>query len=565
VTYYDAINEDLKVLHCSDQNCAPLGDSITSPDSVGSQGYTSSVALDAAGNPVVSYYGDGPSDGHLKVLHCDDPNCSSGGEIITVPDTAQDVGYNSSIVLDASGNPVISYYANIGQDLKLLHCDDPDCAPGGDSITSPDTGDGVGQYTSLKLDSSGNPVVSYWDFINNDLKVLHCDDPACAPGGDSITTPDAGVVGYTGSLMLDGEGNPVISYNGNGEIKLLHCDDPYCAPGGNSFTTPGLGFNSSMVLDAAGNPVLRYSDGEDLKVMHCDDPGCASGGDSVTAPANDNGGYLGSFALDGYGNPVASYYGAGLDLKILHCDNPACGGGQATTPTGTSVAVGLGTDVTVTFGQVTSPGMTVANLETVPAAPGGFTFGSPPAQYQIATTAAYTGSIQVCIDYYDESFAPEMEAGLLLMHYEAGNWLDVTTSLDTVNNFICGESNSLSPFGVMSLATGQDYDTDGCSNAAELGQNQLTGGLRDPLNPNDYFNPSHDGKNRVDDILLTVQAYFDDDNDGTPGLPPYAAGYNPDTDRTLVGPSAWNLGPPNGLQRVDDILNQVKQYFHDCS
>ena len=58
--------------------------------------------------------------------------------------------------------------------------------------------------------------------------------------------------------------------------------------------------------------------------------------------------------------------------------------------------------------------------------------------------------------------------------------------------------------------------------------------------------------------------YFKDDNDGNPGQPPYAPGYNPDTDRTLLGPNPWNLGPPNGQQRTEDILHSVKQYFHDC-
>ncbi len=97
------------------------------------------------------------------------------------------------------------------------------------------------------------------------------------------------------------------------------------------------------------------------------------------------------------------------------------------------------------------------------------------------------------------------------------------------------------------------------------GGSQLSGGRRWIDNPWDYFNPTGDGLNRVDDILATVDAYFQDDNDSSPGNPPFAAGYSRSTDRTLItGQQPWNLGPPNGLQRVDDILNQVKQYFHDC-
>jgi len=113
-----------------------------------------------------------------------------------------------------------------------------------------------------------------------------------------------------------------------------------------------------------------------------------------------------------------------------------------------------------------------------------------------------------------------------------------------------------------------DDDNDGCPDVAEVqtaAGSEVSGGRRDPHNPYDYFNPSGDGQDRVDDILLVVQAYFQDDNVGSPGLPPYAPGYSPSTDRTFVGPLAWNLGPPNGQQRVDDILNIVHQYFHGCS
>jgi hypothetical protein len=65
--------------------------------------------------------------------------------------------------------------------------------------------------------------------------------------------------------------------------------------------------------------------------------------------------------------------------------------------------------------------------------------------------------------------------------------------------------------------------------------------------------------------VLFVTMSFKDDNDGNPRLPACTAGYTPDTARTLVGPNAWNLDPWNGQQRIDDVVNFVKQYFHDCT
>jgi PKD repeat protein len=120
------------------------------------------------------------------------------------------------------------------------------------------------------------------------------------------------------------------------------------------------------------------------------------------------------------------------------------------------------------------------------------------------------------------------------------------------------------------LVAGTDYlnpdsDDDGCPDGAETGPNPRSGGLRNPTNSWDYFNPTNDGKNRIDDLVAVVHQYLKDDADDTPGRPPYTAGYSADTDRTAVGPNDWNLGPPNGLQRVDDILAIIKQYFHDCS
>jgi hypothetical protein len=113
--------------------------------------------------------------------------------------------------------------------------------------------------------------------------------------------------------------------------------------------------------------------------------------------------------------------------------------------------------------------------------------------------------------------------------------------------------------------TPPESDGDGCHDFSEIGSDEGRGGRRDNGNPNDYFNPTDDNENRIDDVLAVITQYFDDDDDGNPGLPPYAAGYDPDTDRTALGPNQWNLGPPNGEQRIDDVLAIIYQYFHDCA
>ncbi len=330
IAYYDSASVDLQLVHCNDPNCAGGEESIVTVDSVGDVGSNASLALDAADNPVVSYYD--ATNGHLKVAHCNDPNCAGGDESIVAVDRAGTVGVFTSLALDAAGNPVISYYDFGNFDLKLAHCNDANCAGGDETIVAVDEAGDVGSDSSLALDAAGNPVVSYHDAGELDLKLAHCNDPNCFGGDESIVTVDsAGRVGRTTSLTLDAAGNPVVGYHDFGtlQLKAAHCNEPNCAGGDESIVSvDGSAGSTSLELDAIGNPVVSYQDGTNtsLKVVHCNDVDCAGADEPIfTVDSEGRVGLDTSLELDNRGNPVVSYRDwSNEDLKLAHCDNTVC-------------------------------------------------------------------------------------------------------------------------------------------------------------------------------------------------------------------------------------------------
>ena len=128
----------------------------------------------------------------------------------------------------------------------------------------------------------------------------------------------------------------------------------------------------------------------------------------------------------------------------------------AGTPPGSNVNVqpvdettGQPAPVQVNFGNVTSGGETTVTSGTMgqggsPPGPGGFRLGTPPTFYNVETTASFSGFVTLCFNYSGASYGNENN--LKLLHYENGTWTDVTRSLDTTNNVICGLVTSLSPF-----------------------------------------------------------------------------------------------------------------------
>jgi len=128
------------------------------------------------------------------------------------------------------------------------------------------------------------------------------------------------------------------------------------------------------------------------------------------------------------------------------------------TPAGSGVSVPLngGTEalagMDVTFSSVASGGTTsVVTTTAGPPPPTGFKIvglAAIPLYFDINTDASYSGDLTVCVRY-DESQVAGPEGNLKLMQRIDSGFVNVTTSVDTANNIICGTTTHLSIFIVV--------------------------------------------------------------------------------------------------------------------
>lgn len=111
-----------------------------------------------------------------------------------------------------------------------------------------------------------------------------------------------------------------------------------------------------------------------------------------------------------------------------------------------------GRTVTVSFAEVSggTGGVTLQTSTQGPPPPAGFKVAG--VYYYLETDLTFGSPVDICINYLDGDFrSAGQEVQARLRHWDTtldpDDWLDITTSLDTVNNEICGVSlTGLSPF-----------------------------------------------------------------------------------------------------------------------
>ncbi len=130
-----------------------------------------------------------------------------------------------------------------------------------------------------------------------------------------------------------------------------------------------------------------------------------------------------------------------------------------TVPEGYDVEVDMGEGVVITFEEILWEGEAeIFITDNDPPVSGAFSLlpGMGATVFNLDYLGYGEGSYTICIDYDDTGMDAETEANVALWHFgyhgdwpdTTSSWLDITTSLDTASNIVCGITDDLSPFAV---------------------------------------------------------------------------------------------------------------------
>lgn len=217
----------------------------------GTAGTAPSLALRDDGAPVVTYFN--PDTRTVNVARCFERTCRTGGTIHS-PISIPTGNAWPAVRLNASGNPVIAYYKE-GR-IELLRCDDPSCAPGGDTTNVVASEPGLFGWPDIALNPGGFPVITY---IGPDsiMRIRACETRTCSVVSD-FSSVDGRILGDIPVVEMGADGLPIIAlttWSGDGQptpLRVIRCLSARCTGTTQSAEVAGWFRDPSLAIQSAG-------------------------------------------------------------------------------------------------------------------------------------------------------------------------------------------------------------------------------------------------------------------------------------------------------------------------
>ncbi|MCH7735319.1 MAG: collagen-like protein [Chloroflexi bacterium] len=320
---------------------APSTHTIEVVDTANAVGFDTSITIGTDGFPIISYR-DG-TNGDLKFVRCGNATCSADNTVVIL-DSEGVVGFDTSIAVGTDGFPIISYRDITNGNLKVAHCGTSDCTSGNTILTVDDLGR-TGEGTSIAIGSDGLPIISFRDDFTEQLRVVHCGDLTCSENNLTQKLDNDDFGGFQSSIAIGVDGFPIIVYRIGitDDLRIIHCGNVRCSKDnvGRTLDSVGnVGFNPSIAIGSDGLPVIAYKNDStsDLKFIRCEDITCLTKGDAETLDNGPLTGFDPSITIAADGLPIISYQDASKeDLVLIHCGDVGCTSGVVR-----NVVIGIG-------------------------------------------------------------------------------------------------------------------------------------------------------------------------------------------------------------------------------
>ena len=269
--------------------------------------------------------------GVVRAVNCADPTCSSVSSTHVV---ANLTASRLRVALGVDGLPVISI-SILNNGLRVVKCQTPACNVSTTSILEPGNL-GLTDH-SMVIPPDGRPVLAYYDGIAGDLKYVRCGDAACLSGNQFSIVDSAGTVGRATAMALVG-GVPQIAYNvDSSSLRLAMCNTLDCLGATFKSLAPDNALHASAMTARDGSILVAYMvdtvSNDSVKVAKCSNALCASV--AITTIDQIPGATIGigvRITAGKDGLPVMSYFDAtAASIKLARCTRTDCTTSTVTT------------------------------------------------------------------------------------------------------------------------------------------------------------------------------------------------------------------------------------------
>ncbi len=260
------------------------------------------ITLDADGNPQICF-----TPGVLKYASFEHHKWN----IQQIDPQSGEIDYTCSLAVGADGTRHVLWYQYGGPGGGFfLHVKYAALRNGAWMARTVDFDGQSGKWNSMVLDAQGNPHVTYDSFLKGELKYAYwdgkewkrtvVDSPNISPNGLNSHGPG-------NSLVLNGEGKAQISYEEDSTVKYAwERDSSWKIDIVDNVTLSGswIGYRTRQALDPQGNPHIVYEDAGAVKHAYWDGSKWKI---QVVSAAGPNQHRYENIAIDQKGNIYISY------------------------------------------------------------------------------------------------------------------------------------------------------------------------------------------------------------------------------------------------------------------